>query len=133
MAAASTHSVDEESSLLRREIEHATLDLGRTNDGSQPERMLPVALLAALAMSSTAATSYYAFTTLICRNPEWCEGHEKSRYAGSIAVTTSVANIAGVLALGHFQETSKNKSELSLVCWLLTRSMSAVMLLIGGM
>ncbi|KAF2677299.1 hypothetical protein K458DRAFT_396191 [Lentithecium fluviatile CBS 122367] len=131
MVASSTHSADEGASLLHHDGTPAPQEGAPKPDGSRPEYFLPIALLAALAMSSTAATSYYAYATLMCHDPAQCEGAEKSRYAGTIAITTSVANIAGVMALGHLQKFSIRNSKLGLLLWMLTRSMSAVMLLVG--
>ena len=83
-------------------------------------------------MSSTAATSYYAYATLTCHDPAHCEGNEKSRYAGTIAITASMASVVGMMALGHLQKLSTHNGKLSLLLWMLTRSMSAIMLLVGG-
>lgn len=97
-----------------------------------PERFLPIALLAALGMSSTAATSYYAYATLICDNAAQCEKKEKSHFASAIATATLAANIIGIFVLGHLQKLATRNRRLALSLWLVTRSMSPVMLFIGG-
>lgn len=124
-------AVEETEPLLQNDVAPASI----TEDGrdqSRPEYFLPISLLAALAMSSTAATSFYAYATLMCSDPAHCQGNEKSRYAGTIAVTASIANIGGILALGHLQKIGASNSRIGLLTWMLTRSMSAVMLLVGG-
>jgi hypothetical protein len=96
-----------------------------------PEYVLPIALLAALAMASTAATAYFAYATLLCENPRHCKDGETSRYAGFVAGATCIANVFGMLALGYLQKLAMN-SRLGLMLWMICRSMSAVMLLVGG-
>jgi hypothetical protein len=99
---------------------------------SPPEYLLPVALLAALAMSSTAATAYYAYAKLLCRDASNCHDKETSRYAGSVAVATAIANLLGIITLGYLQSLAATNSRLALMAWLACRSMSAAMLLVGG-
>ncbi|RYO97159.1 hypothetical protein DL765_011328 [Monosporascus sp. GIB2] len=96
-----------------------------------PEYALPVALLAALAMASTSATAYFAYATLLCRDPRHCESGETSRYAGFVAAATCIANILGISALGYLQRLAATSRKLGLLLWMLCRSMSAVMLLLG--
>lgn len=102
------------------------------NPNLSPHRVLPVAFLSAIAMSSTAATAYYAYASLLCRDPSHCEGDETSRYAGFVAVTTCVSNTLGVIALGPLQTMVKKHRILGIVLWQGTRSMSPIMLLTGG-
>lgn len=133
MAAREAHLAEEAAPLLPQEA--SALNAPKADDEvveTTRKLVLPVALLAALAMSSTAATSYFAYATLLCKDPAHCEGNEKSRYAGTVAITAAVANIMGMMALGHLQKISMRNSKLSLLLWMITRSMSAVMLLLGG-
>jgi hypothetical protein len=97
-----------------------------------PHRLLPVAFLAALAMSSTAATTYYAYATLLCVDLGNCVGNETRKFARLIALTTAASNILGMIGLGPLQSIMKQHHKLGLFSWLVTRSMSASMLLIGG-
>lgn len=97
-----------------------------------PPWVLPLALVAALAMSSTAATAYFAYATLLCSNATRCEEEESAEFARSIAFATSVANILGILALGPLQRLTRTRLKLGLLSWLAVRSMSAMMLLIGS-
>lgn len=97
-----------------------------------PYLVLPIAFLAALAMSSTAATAYYTYATLLCKDARHCDGEEASRYAKFIATAVSISNILGLIALGPLQRISRNHQKLGLLLWLLTRSTSPVMLLLGG-
>jgi hypothetical protein len=87
-----------------------------------PQYVLPIALLTALAMASTSATSYFAFATLLCKDARRCQGEETAKYAGFVAGATCTANILGISALGY----------LGLLLWMVCRSMSAVVLLVGG-
>ncbi|RYO81021.1 hypothetical protein DL766_006594 [Monosporascus sp. MC13-8B] len=73
-----------------------------TSQDFEPEYALPVALLAALAMASTSATAYFAYATLLCKDPRHCESGETSRYAGFVAAATCIANILGISALGIY-------------------------------
>lgn len=68
-----------------------------------PGHVLPIALLAALAMVSTSATAYFAYGTLICRDPTDCKGNETNNYSGLVAIVTCTSNILGMLALGWLQ------------------------------
>lgn len=97
-----------------------------------PQYVLPIALLAALAMASTAATSYFAFATLLCKDPQHCQGDETVKYAGFVAIATCTANILGMSSLGHLQKLSTTNRRLGLLLWMVCRSMSAVALLAGG-
>lgn len=98
-----------------------------------PHHVLPIALIAALAMSSTAATGYYAYATLLCKDAQHCDDNEARKYAKFVATTVSISNILGMVALGPLQSISRVHQKLGLLLWLMTRSMSAVMLLLGGM
>lgn len=100
-------------------------------DSLVPEYGLPVSLLAALAMASTAATTYFAYSTLLCKNPRHCVDGETSRFASAVAFTVCASNTLGLAALGILQRFATNR-RLGLVLWMLCRSMNAVMLLIGG-
>ncbi|KAI0455777.1 major facilitator superfamily domain-containing protein [Xylaria acuta] len=82
-------------------------------------------------MASTAATSYFAFATLLCKDPQRCQGDETVKYAGFVAVATCTANILGMTSLGHLQKLSATNRRLGLLLWMVCRSMSAVVLLVG--
>ncbi|GAW14667.1 hypothetical protein ANO14919_040700 [Xylariales sp. No.14919] len=99
--------------------------------GFDPYYVLPIAPLAALAMASTAATSYYAFATLICNDPQRCQGDEIVRYAGFVAGATCTANILGMSSLGYLQKLSTRNRKRGLLLWVICRAMSAVVLLVG--
>lgn len=102
------------------------------SDEFPTKRVLPIALLAALAMASTAATAYYAYASILCRDPKNCEDMEISEYAKAVAGATFVANTLGLAALGYLQKLSNTNRKLGLVLWVLCRAMSPVMLLAGG-
>ncbi|KAI0508613.1 major facilitator superfamily domain-containing protein [Xylaria bambusicola] len=106
-------------------------DVNQIKQDFAPQYVLPVALLAALAMASTAATAYFAFATLLCKDPRRCEGTETSNYAKAVAAATSSANILGTFALGYLQKLSTRNRKRGLLLWMICRSMSAVVLVIG--
>ena len=120
---------DEATPLLQGE--QANDDADPTDGDFSPEYFLPVSLFAALAMSSTAATAYFVYTILLCKDPRDCRDGETSRYAGAIAITTCISNILGLSTLGFLQKLA-TKRRLGLVFWMVCRSMNAVMLLVGG-
>jgi hypothetical protein len=131
----SAHS-HEASPLLDRREEHTNRSLRTETRVVQakftPQLILPVAFLAALAMTSTASTSFYAYAMLLCHDPAHCKEDEQTRYAGTVAITASISNILGMLALGHLQQLSLINNKKGLLLWMATRSMSAVMLLLSG-
>jgi hypothetical protein len=97
-----------------------------------PEYFLPIAFIAAVAMASTSATSYYAYATILCSDPRHCEGAETSRYASLVAISTCIANMLGMSALGYLQKLVILNQKRGMLLWMLCRSMSAVMLFVGG-
>ena len=138
---------DEETALLsnghedgrneaRSEISHVTPSPVRAAAMSvtvkNPTIVFPIALLAALAMAATAATSVFAYATLLCEDPLRCRDSEQTAYAGAIAAATCVANVFGMLMLGVLEDMSKRNPRKGLVLWILCRSMSVVMLAAGG-
>jgi len=97
-----------------------------------PEYFLPIALFAALAMASTAATAYFTYATILCNDPQNCGSTETSKYAGLVAASTCIANVLGMSALGSLQKLVISNRKRGLLLWMLCRSMSTVMLLVGG-
>jgi hypothetical protein len=102
------------------------------NSNPSPRRVLPIAFSVALAMSSSAATAYYAYATLLCKDSSHCKGDETSKYAQFIAATTSVSNLLGMILLGPLQALMNKNPIYGLILWQLTRSISPIMLLTGG-
>ncbi|OTB04091.1 hypothetical protein M426DRAFT_59212 [Hypoxylon sp. CI-4A] len=96
-----------------------------------PEFVLPIALITALAMASTAATAYFAYATLLCEDPDHCGDEETSKFAGFVAGATCVSNALGMSTLGYLQKKAVTHRKLGLLLWILCRSMSPVMLFIG--
>ncbi|KAF2729066.1 MFS general substrate transporter [Polyplosphaeria fusca] len=96
-----------------------------------PNRVLPVPLIAALAMASSAATAYFAYATLLCKDATKCQNEEFRSYAGSVAAATAVANLLGVATTGTLQALLTRHQQFGLLLWLGVRSMSTVMLLLG--
>jgi len=97
-----------------------------------PFSVLPIAFLTALGMAATATTSIYAYASLLCKNPTHCQKSERNLYAGSVALAVSIANLCSLLALGPLEKLSRTHRKLGLVLWILCRSMSVVMLALGG-
>lgn len=95
-------------------------------------QVLPVALFAALAMACTAATSFFAYASLLCQDLRSCKGEESSKFADLVAITTGGANIVGISAFGVLQQLAINNRKRGLLVWIVCRSMSVVMLLLGS-
>jgi hypothetical protein len=95
-------------------------------------RALPVALFAALAMASTAATALYAYGTLLCKDPIHCKDSERNAYAGAVALATFLANLCGLLLLGFLEKLSRRNRKAGLALWVIGRSMSVIVLALGG-
>ncbi|RMZ66207.1 major facilitator superfamily transporter [Pyrenophora seminiperda CCB06] len=124
---------DEEVAALLQSGSSAEIDVPNSpqNQLTAPTYFLPIALLAALAMASTAATAYFAYATILCNDAQHCEGTETSKYAGLVAASTCIANILGMFALGGLQKLAISNRKGGLLLWVLFRSMSSVMLLVG--
>ena len=94
--------------------------------------ILPLAFTSALAMAATAATSIFAYATLLCRIPTQCTDDERNVYAGGVAVSTAVANVCGLLAVGPLERLSGRSRRGGLGAWIVIRSMSVIALALGG-
>ncbi|PVI02649.1 hypothetical protein DM02DRAFT_474297, partial [Periconia macrospinosa] len=94
--------------------------------------LLPIALFAALAMASTAATAYFAYATLLCKDAHHCKGDETTRFVRLVAMAVCVSNLLGLSALGHLRKLVTTNRKLGLMFWILCRSLSVVTLLVGG-
>lgn len=105
--------------------------VGDHSRDASPFKILPLALLAALAMGATAATTIFAYASLLCKDPARCRKSEQNVYAGAVAAATCAANICGLLLLGTLERLSKKNDRAGLALWFSLRSMSVVMLLIG--
>lgn len=106
--------------------------LDESRYGDIQKAVLPVAFLAALAMSATAASSIFAYANLLCKIPTDCHESERNLYAGAVAVASCIANICGLVILGFLEKLSQNNNKVVLALWLWCRSMSVVMLALGG-
>ncbi len=131
--------VDETRSLLsdhaRRESTHQNYEapaISPPPDSISHFAVLPLALLAALAMAATAATTLFAYATLLCEDPTHCKNSERNIYAGSVAVAACFASVCSLLALGSLGRLSKMNHTAGLALWLVCRSMSVVMLALGS-
>lgn len=93
--------------------------------------VLPLAFLAALGMAATAATSIFAYASLLCKEPTHCQKSEQSRYAKSVALAVTIANVCGLLVLGSLEKLSRNHRKVGLALWVICRSLSVVVLAVG--
>ena len=94
-------------------------------------RVLPLAFLAAMAMAATAATSLFAYASLLCNTPTHCDDSEQHAYAGAVAMASFAANVCGLLILGPMETLSRRNHKAGLALWFGFRCMSVVMLVIG--
>jgi hypothetical protein len=97
-----------------------------------PALVLPLALLSALAMSSTSATAYFTYGTIICKDQTRCSGREVNRFVRYVAIATAVSNVLGLIALGPLQRITKTKLKRGLTFWITVRSFSPIMLFFGS-
>ena len=95
--------------------------------------ILPLAFTSALAMAATAATSIYAYATLLCKDSMNCSDSERNIYSGSVALATTIANICGLFAVGPLQRISERSRRVGLGLWIVVRSTSVIALALGGM
>ena len=94
--------------------------------------ILPIALLAALGMAATAATSIFAYASLLCKSPTHCQDSEQNRYAGSVALAATIANFCSLFVLGVLEHLSRTHRKAGLALWIVCRSLSVVALALGG-
>lgn len=137
-------SADERTSLLaanealREANDDAVLGDNQDEDSAVPfdvtpyYKLLPLALLAALAIAATSATSVFAYASLLCRDPRHCGDDERGVYAGAVALATTLANICGLLLLGPLERISRKSQTRGLMLWLVCRSSSVLLLALGG-
>lgn len=83
-------------------------------------------------MAATAATSVFAYAFLLCDIPTECKNSERSSYAGVVATAICIANVCGLLVLGSMENLSKRNHKIGILLWLLCRSLSIVVLALGG-
>jgi hypothetical protein len=95
--------------------------------------VLPIALFAALGMSATAATSIFAYASLLCKEPTHCQNQERNRYAASVALSVTIANVCSLLVLGPLEKLSRSHRKAGLALWIICRSFSVIMLALGGL
>lgn len=95
-------------------------------------RVLPIAFAAAFAIAATSATAVFAYARLMCKDAANCDQDEKKRYAGVVALATTIANVCGVLAVGLLREYTASQPKLGLFFWLTCRGVSIGFLVAGG-
>lgn len=144
MAEAPNSILDEQTRLLvsheerqRRHQEAATSPLAAcpmivlSGKSASPSEILPLALLAALAMAATAATTIFVYASLLCKDPMDCQDKERSLYAGAVAVASCAANVGSLLVLGPLERLARENYKAALLVWFTLRSFSVVMLALG--
>jgi hypothetical protein len=95
-------------------------------------RVLPLSLLASLAMAITSATTIFAYAELICDDPAHCRESESNAYAAAVATAVCISNICGTLTLGPLERLVKKNQKAGLMIWLLFRASSVAVLAVGG-
>ncbi|KAF2259676.1 hypothetical protein CC78DRAFT_571696 [Lojkania enalia] len=94
-------------------------------------RVLPIAFAAAFAIAATSATEIFAYANIMCADPTHCKDKEQSRYAGVVAVATTIANVCGVVGIGILQQWIKPNPKLGLCIWLVCRGTGVAWLVVG--
>jgi len=97
----------DEARLLLGQSSETHDNFGNFDDATSPKSdslrilfVLPIALFAGLGMAATAASSVFSYATIICKDPVHCLESEKNRYAGSVALASTISSACGVLVLG---------------------------------
>ncbi|OJJ45952.1 hypothetical protein ASPZODRAFT_167648 [Penicilliopsis zonata CBS 506.65] len=90
--------------------------------------LLPIALLASLGITATAATSVFAYAYLLCADPTHCQNEERAAYAGTLALATTVANVCAILAVGPLHLLGRRNAVASLLLWFGARGASVAVL-----
>jgi len=98
---------------------------------AQSSKLLVTSFLAAFAIATTAATEVFAYAVIICDGGTQCDEDKRSSYAGTVAVSVTVANVVALLILGSFVTLSKRYRRAGLFLWILFRASSVIVLIIG--
>ncbi|KAI0384002.1 hypothetical protein F5Y04DRAFT_293434 [Hypomontagnella monticulosa] len=111
--------------------ESERVPLLETRDKLHISRVLLVAFTAGFAIAATAATTIFAYASILCQDPSHCEDREKQRYAGTVALATTIANIFGMLSIGLLQQWTKSHPHLGLCYWLACRATGVGLLMVA--
>ncbi|KAI1457519.1 hypothetical protein F4805DRAFT_172091 [Annulohypoxylon moriforme] len=93
--------------------------------------VLPLACTAAFAIAATSATTIFAYADIVCVDPVHCKDDEQSRYSGTVAVSTTIANVFGIIAVGILRQWAESHPRLGLCFWLVCRSLGVAVLAVG--
>ena len=100
--------------------------------GFAPKLVLPIPFLAAVGVAGVAATTVFAYAVLLCKNPTECENDERTAYSTTVAAASLIGNVAALIMLGPMEKLIAKDKRMGLVLWLVFRSMSIVVLALGG-
>ena len=100
--------------------------------GFAPELVLPIPFLAAVGVAATAATTVFAYAVLLCKDPTRCESDERAAYSTTVVTASLIGNVAALLMLGPMEKLVAKDKRSGLLVWLVFRSMSIIVLALGG-
>ncbi|ETS77610.1 hypothetical protein PFICI_09672 [Pestalotiopsis fici W106-1] len=109
----------------------ANAAVGGQHEEDTIARFLPIAFTASFAIAATSATTIYAYASITCADPARCQDEEQDRYAGVVALATTVANFFGVLAVGFLRPWTESHPKLGLYFWILCRATGIAILAVG--
>ncbi|KAI0401590.1 major facilitator superfamily domain-containing protein [Xylaria palmicola] len=96
-----------------------------------PVAALPIALFSALALAATAATQIYSYASILCKDAQHCDDSERRKFATSVAIATTLANVCALLSIRGFEVLSKRHTRTGLGIWIVIRSCSVFALALG--
>ncbi|KAF3058431.1 hypothetical protein GL218_05724 [Daldinia childiae] len=94
-------------------------------------RVLPIAFTAAFAIAATAASTVFAYASLMCEDPAHCQPAEQKDYAEVVALATTIANVCAIVAVGPLQQLIEGQPKIGLFLWLVFRALSILVLATG--
>ncbi|KAI1653954.1 hypothetical protein F4813DRAFT_372597 [Daldinia decipiens] len=110
---------------------HSTPPLNKVTTKEHVYYVLPIAFTAAFAISATSASTVYAYASILCTDPAHCEDNERNRYAGAVAIATTLSNSISIVAICLLRKWTKTNPKLGLCLWLTCRGLSLVVLSLG--
>ncbi|KAI1647340.1 uncharacterized protein F4817DRAFT_105737 [Daldinia loculata] len=110
---------------------HSTPPQNKVTTKERVYYVLPIAFIAAFAISATSASTVYAYASILCTDPTHCEDNERNRYAGAVAIATTLSNSISIVAICLLRQWAETNPKLGLCLWLICRGLSVIVLSVG--
>lgn len=94
--------------------------------------ILPIAFTAAIGTAAAAAPTIYAYASLFCADPTHCTAEESHAFARTVAISSTIASVCGILAVGPVEQLFRRRRKWGIVTWLFSRGMGIAMLVVAG-